>query len=55
MSRTKTPGVEKKAPVSSEDDYAPKTYTVQQQIIFGIKMFGIVGLVLLVIWFFDKM
>jgi hypothetical protein len=41
---------------SAEPDmnYAPKTYTPREQLAFGVKLFAIAGLVVLLFWLIDK-
>ena len=41
---------------SAEPDmnYEPKTYTPREQLAFGVKLFAIVGLVVLLFWLIDK-
>ena len=41
---------------SSEPDgkHAPRSYTAREQLIFGVKLFAIVGFLVLLLWLLDK-
>lgn len=34
-------------------DFSPKTYTLRDQIVFGVKLLAVVGIILLMLWLFD--
>lgn len=38
------------SPRGQEIDYSPKTYSPRQQVIFGLKLFSIGGILLLLFW-----
>lgn len=38
-----------------EIDYSPKVLTLREQIIFAIKLIGVVGVIFLMLWLFEKM
>ncbi|AOY57475.1 conserved uncharacterized protein [Desulfococcus multivorans] len=54
--RDKSPDTAEKTPsMRPEIDYSPKTLTLREQIVFGIKLFAVVGGIFLVLWLFEKM
>jgi len=54
--RDKTPDTTEKTPsMRPEIDYSPKTFTLREQIVFGIKLFAVVGGIFLMFWLFEKM
>jgi hypothetical protein len=36
-----------------EIDYSPKTYSVRDQIMIGVKLFAVIGIILALFWLFD--
>ena len=36
-----------------EIDYTPKTYSLGEQIVYGLKLVGIIGTVLVAFWFYE--
>ena len=55
MNYVNLPGTEKKSLSPSTSEYSPKTYTVGEQILFGIKMFAIGGVVFLFLGLVEKL
>jgi hypothetical protein len=37
-----------------EIDYSPKTFTLRDQIVFGVKLFVVAGILLLMLWLVEK-
>jgi hypothetical protein len=37
----------------SEIDYTPKTYSLREQIVYGLKLVGIIGTVLVAFWLYE--
>lgn len=37
----------------AEIDYAPKTYSLREQIVYGLKLIGIIGTVLVAFWLYE--
>lgn len=42
----------KSAPVP-EIDYRPRAYTPREQVVFGLKLIGVIGIVLLTLWLYE--
>lgn len=55
MNYVNLPDIEKKSLSPSTSEYSPKTYTVGEQIFFGIKMFAIGGVVFFLFWLVEKL
>jgi hypothetical protein len=37
-----------------EIDYSPKTYTFRAQIVIGVKLLAVIGIIFLLFWLFEK-
>jgi hypothetical protein len=37
----------------TEIDYSPKTYTLRDQIVIGVKIVAVIGIIFLLFWLFD--
>jgi hypothetical protein len=37
----------------AEIDYTPKTYSLREQIVYGLKLIGIIGTVLVAFWLYE--
>lgn len=46
--------IESKPSAGPEINYSPKPHTLQEQIIFGVKLFLISGIILLILWLLEK-
>jgi hypothetical protein len=52
----KSPNTTEKTPsMQPEIDHSSKTLTLREQIIFGIKLIAVVGVIFLMLWLFEKM
>lgn len=38
----------------AEGDHTPRTYTPREQFLFGVKLFAIAALLILLLWLMDK-
>jgi len=50
----KSPEAENIPCLQPEIDYAPKICTLQEQILFGVKMVTVGGIIFLMLWLFEK-
>jgi hypothetical protein len=46
---------EKAPSMHPEIDYSPKKVPLRNQIVFGIKLIAVVGVIFLALWLFEKM
>lgn len=46
--------IKNKPSTAPEIDYSPKKYTLREQILFGVKMFVVMGIFWLIIWLIEK-
>jgi len=54
--RDKSPNTTEKTPsIQPEIDYSSKSLTLREQIVFGIKLIAVVGIIFLMLWLFEKM
>ncbi len=43
------------SPASEQEvDYSPRTYTLREKLIFGMKLSAITGIVILLLWLMDR-
>jgi len=48
------PSFQSSPPSGQEIDYSPKTYTPRKKLLFGMKLFIITGIVVLLFWLIDR-
>lgn len=46
--------IENRSPSGPEIDYSPRTYALRDQLVFGVKLFAITGIIVLLLWLFER-
>ncbi|MBU2621066.1 MAG: hypothetical protein KKD92_01945 [Proteobacteria bacterium] len=46
--------IQSSPPSEQEIDYSPRTYTLREKLIFGMKLSVIFGIVMLLLWLMDR-
>ncbi len=49
-SEASRPAAQANHPAEEEIDYSPKTYTLREKLIFGLKLIVITGICLILVW-----
>jgi hypothetical protein len=50
----KQENIQYKPTLEPEIDYSPKTYTIQEQIVFGVKLILAAGIIMFLFWLVGK-